>query len=268
MEVEDRVVRWIVFAAVGAVFGVLVADELLLKDGRRLRGKVEKDGNAYIVRTRFGWVRVKADKVVDVIKGEATHRRGAEKASDSLLFEGSFEESYRRGVLFMREGKLEKGRFELLRALGMRPHDVRVWLKLGFTPTKDGWRYEARKVVKEQKRYEEVAKKVPVGEGAKARELVEKGLARLERRLRSRQKEVIPALPEQGEESGGWRWERTPYGWAWMPSNDWGWRVWQPFGWPLYRGNRCNITIYRNRLRNLTGRVWVGQRRIRLVEDP
>ena len=66
MEVEDRVVRWIVFVAVGAVFGVLIADELLLKDGRRLRGKVEKDGNAYIVRTRFGWVRVKADKHIGV----------------------------------------------------------------------------------------------------------------------------------------------------------------------------------------------------------
>jgi len=251
--------RWMVFIAAGAVLGVLVADELLLKDGRRLRGEVQKEGDAYILRTRFGWVRVEADKVVDVMKGGATGRRGAKKVCGSLLFEGVFEESYRRGVRFLRDGELEKGRLELLRALGMRPHDVRVWLKLGFIPTKDGWLYKAEEVAKEQKRSEEVAYKVPVGERIKARELVERGLARLERHLRSRRKKVIPVLHKQGEESGGWCWERRPYGWAWVPSNDWRWRVWQPFGWPLYRGNRCSIVIDRSRLRNLTGRIWVGQ---------
>ena len=259
--------RWMVLLAVGTVFGVLVADELLLKDGRRLRGKAEKVGNAYILRTRFGWVRIEANKVAGVIK-EATDRRlSAEKVPGSLLLEGAFEESYRRGVWLLKEGRLKKGREELLRALGMRPHDVRVWLKLGFTPTIDGWRYEGTKVAKRQRKSDGSAYKFCAGEGMRARELVESGLARLGKRLQSRHKKVVPVLSEQDEEFGGLRLEQTPYGWRWVPSDERKWRIWQPFGWPLYRGNRCTIVIDKGALQNLTGKIWTQQRKIRLFGD-
>jgi len=267
MGTEDEAMRWVGLLAAGTVFGVLVADELLLKDGRRLRGKVEKDGNAYILRTRFGWVRMEADKVAGVIK-EATDRRlSAEKVPGSLLFEGAFEESYKRGVWLLKEGRLKKGREELLRALGMRPHDVRVWLKLGFTPTRDGWRYESAKVAKRRRRSDGSAYKVCAEEGINVRELVESDLARLGKRLRSRHKKVVPVLSEQDKESVGWRLQQTPYGWQLVPNDDWKWRIWQPFGWPLYRGNRCSIVIDRGALRNLSGRIWMQQRKIRLFGD-
>jgi len=259
--------RWMVFIAVVAVLSALVGDELLLEDGRRLRGEVEKDGNAYVLRTRFGWVRIEANKVAGVIKEGANKQLSAGKVSGSLSFEGSFEESYRRGVWLLKDGRLKRGREELLRALGMRPHDVRVWLKLGFAPTRDGWRYEAAKVARERSRCELAAQKVGVGGEMRVRELVELGLARLGKRLRRRYKKMVPTFREQDEESGAWRLEQTPYGWQWVPGDNREWRIWQPFGWPLYRGNRCSVVIDRAALRSLTGRIWGGRRKRRLFGD-
>ena len=240
-EVELRLVLLLVLF----VAGFLVGDELVLKDGRRLRGEVEKKEGFYLLRTRHGWVRVKASDVVAVMQGEP--ERGVIRQDAGK--ETSFDACFRRGRKLLAEGKIGKGRLELLGALRMRPHDVRVWLALGFVPTRDGWRFVSRKQDRQEKAKgaEEKARSgVPQGVRMDARRVVERGLSRLARRLQRKEqrREVFPVTAERSQRSlwGGGRWVFTPYGWAWMET-PWRWVNWYGWGWPLYRGFRTRIVI-------------------------
>ena len=233
--------------ALSVLFGVglLIGDELILKDGRRLRGTVEKEGSVYILRTKHGWVRVPARDVLEVAKTQATVRKAAKPAPPS------FNSLFNNGMVLLERGRITDGKLLLLKALMLRPHDVRVWLKLGFVPDGKGWRYTAQRT--EEPALDVVKPPtVPEGEIPATRALVEKGLDRLARRVRRRSSPrlTIPCYPPPRP-----GWYTAPYLWGWRRSY-WRGTIWFPIGtaWlPVYRGNRVTVVVTGGEDRNDRG---------------
>jgi len=126
--VEDVVLRFAaVFVMVGAAL-VVCADELLLRDGRVLRGEVARDGDRYVVEGLYGRMTVPAEEVVKVFRKTSAER--VEPDDDDFDAQVRLAKAARSG---------DERLWRWMLALRKRPDDARARHALGFLWGPEGW---------------------------------------------------------------------------------------------------------------------------------
>ena len=116
-----------VFVMVGAAL-VVCADELLLRDGRVLRGEVARDGDRYVVEGLYGRMTVPAEEVVKVFRKTSAER--VEPDDDDFDAQVRLAKAARSG---------DERLWRWMLALRKRPDDARARHALGFLWGPEGW---------------------------------------------------------------------------------------------------------------------------------
>src|SRR5688572_5410130 len=129
--------------ALAMLAGPALADEILLKNGRSLEGKVTESGDLVVFEKAGLRMELRKDEVSEIRRTPAPKEEYAKRAAAlEAGKKASAEDRHRLGLWCATKGLKDEAKAEQEKAIALDPDHAGARRALGFVKTETGWRPE------------------------------------------------------------------------------------------------------------------------------